>query len=285
MSEKKVYVCSLLTMRYFGFAILFVSVILSSCSNKYQKALKNPDNRVKLEMADAYYKKKDFVRAVSLYEMVEEAFSGTPTAEKVLYNSAQCNFGLKMYALAGFQFKTYFENFPSGEHAEEALYMNAYCAYLESYDPELDQTDTYKAIETFRIFINVYPESKYVPECNNYLDKLREKLSFKAYRTAKLYYDMGEYKSAIVALRNISRDFPEMPQKEEVDYLVVKASFLLAQNSIETKQLERYQNTIAAYEDFADQYTEGSKYMKEAKELQLKALTAIKKIEKEIKKS
>lgn len=279
MSEKKVYVCSLLTMRYFGLGLLFISFMWSACSNKYQKMLKNPDNRAKLEMADAYYKKKDFVRAVSLYEQVEDAFSGTPTAEKVLYNSAQCNFGLKMYSLAGFQFKTYFENFPSGEHAEEALYMNAYCAYLESYEPELDQTDTYKAIETFRIFLNVYPDSKYVPECNLYMDKLREKLSYKAYRTAKLYYDMGEYKSAIIALKNISRDYPEMPQKEEVDFLVVKSNYLLAVNSIQEKQRERFQNTIAAFDEFAEQYTEGSKYMKDAKDIQLKAAAALKRMD------
>ncbi|OYU96043.1 MAG: hypothetical protein CFE21_06430 [Bacteroidetes bacterium B1(2017)] len=265
-------------MRYFGLSILFISIFLSACTNKYQKALKNPDNRLKLEMADAYYKKKDFVRAISLYEQVEDAYSGTPTAEKILYNSGQCNFGLKMYALSGFQFKTYFENFPSGEHAEECLYMNAYCAYLESFEPELDQTDTYKAIETFRIFINVYPESKYINECNTYLDKLREKLSYKAYRTAKMYYNMGEYKSAIVSLKNISREFPEMIQKEEVDYLIVKSSYLLAQNSIQTKQKERYENTLLAYDEFTEQYLENSKYMNDAKEIQQKALFALKKI-------
>jgi outer membrane protein assembly factor BamD len=156
--------------------------------------------------------------------------------------------------------------------------MNAYCAYLESFEPELDQTDTYKAIETFRIFINVYPESKYVPECNNYLDLLREKLSYKAYRSAKLYFDMGEYKSAIVSLKNISRDFPEMVQKEEVDFLVVKSNYLLAQNSIIEKQKERYQNTLNAFEEFSEQYTESSKHMKEAKELREKAQLALLKI-------
>jgi outer membrane protein assembly factor BamD len=266
-------------MRYFVF-ILSLLLIFGSCSkNSYQKVLKNPDNRVRLELADAYYKKKDFARAISLYEMVEDAYSGTPTAEKILYNSAQCNFGLKLFALSGFQFKTYFENFPSAEHAEEALYMSAYCAYLESYEPELDQADTYKAIESFRIFLNVYPESKYVAECNTYLDNLRAKLSLKAYRTAKLYFNMGEYKSAIVALKNSANDFPEMAQKEELDFLVVKANFLLAKNSVEHKQKERFENTLAAFEDFAEQYPESSKYMREAKEIKQKAINSLKSIE------
>lgn len=279
MREKKVYVCSILTMRYFRIYIIVLIVSLSSCANKYQKALKNPDSKQKLEMADAYFKKKDFVRASTLYEQIEEIYSGTPFAEKILYNSAQCSFGLKMYALAGFQFKTYFENFPSGPYAEESLYMNAYCTYLESYVAELDQTDTYKAIETFRIFINVYPESKYINECNTYLDELRAKLSYKAYRTAKLYYNMGEYKSAIVALKNVVKDFPELAQKDEVDFLILKSHFLLAQNSVAEKQLERYKNTLNAFEEINEQYTEGNKYMKEAKEIAVKSQLAIKKLE------
>ena len=93
-------------------------LLFGACANSYQKALKNPDNRAKLEMADTYYKKKDFARAISLYEMVEDAFNGTPTAEKIIFNSAQCNFALKQYALAGFQFKTYFENLTQTERAE-----------------------------------------------------------------------------------------------------------------------------------------------------------------------
>jgi outer membrane protein assembly factor BamD len=117
--------------------------------------------------------------------------------------------------------------------------MNAYCAFLESQEPELDQTDTYKAIETFKIFLNIFPESKYVPECNTFLDQLRSKLSHKAYRNAKLYFDMGEYKSSIVALENLVKEFPEIPQKEEVDYLIIKSHYLLSVNSIPEKQKER----------------------------------------------
>lgn len=274
------YYCRFLTMRYFGIWPLAILFLLTSCSNGYQKALKSPDSRVKLELADAYFKKKDFVRAISLYEQIEDAFSGTPTAERVMFNSAQCNFGLKMYTLAGFQFKSYFESFPTGPNSEEALYMHAYCTYLESYDPELDQTDTHKAMESFRIFLNVYPESKYVSDCNNYLDILRAKLSFKAYRLARLYYDMGEYKSAIVALRNVSRDFPELSQKEEVDFLILKSNYLLAANSISEKQRDRYLNTLKAFEDFAEQYSDGSRYMKEAKDFNYRATEAIAKLDK-----
>jgi hypothetical protein len=53
----------------------------------------------------------------------------------------------------------------------------------------------------------------------------------------------------------------------------------LAQNSIIEKQVERYNNTLLAYEEFTDQYTESSKFMKEAKEIEQKSRLALKKLE------
>lgn len=259
---------------------MLLSVMLFSCKNAYQKALKTNDTKTKLEMADYYFNKKDFARANTLYEQIEDALSGTALAKKVLYRSAQCSFGLKQYGLAGFQYKTFFENYPTaGDTSEEALYMTAYCQYLESQEPELDQTDTYKAIETIRIFFSVYPESRYVPECNNMIDKLRAKLSEKSYRTAKLYFNMGEYKSAIIALRNTVNDFPEIAQKEEIDFLIVKSNYLLAINSIAEKQVERFRNTLEAYDDFMEEHTETTKYSAELNFYRDKSLQALKKLE------
>lgn len=230
-------------------------------------------------MAMKYYDKKDYYRASTLFEQLQDNFNGTAMAEKVIYYSAYCNYGLQQYLLAGFQFKSYFENFPSGVYAEEALYMTAYCQYLESQAYYLDPTDTQKAIEGIKLFVNVYPDSKYIPECNTLLDKLRAKLSYKAYRNAKLYYNIGEYKSAIVALPNVVKDFPETPYKEELDFLYVKSYYLLAKGSIEEKQEERYKNYFPAYADFKSEYPD-SKYLNELTALKVKTESAIQKLEK-----
>jgi outer membrane protein assembly factor BamD len=249
----------------------------SACSN-YQKTLKNPDVNKKLDMAMAYYNKKDYYRASTLFEQLQDNFNGTAMAEKVIYYSAYCNYGLQNYLLAGYQFKSYFESFPSGEFAEESLYMTAYCQYLESQSYYLDPTDTQKGIESINLFVNVYPESKYIPECNILLDKLRGKLSLKAYRNAKLYYNIGEYKSAIIALPNVVKDYPETPYKEEIDYLTTKSYFLLAKGSSEAKQEVRYKDYLNAYSDFSAEYAE-SKFQKELAGMKEKTEVALVKLE------
>lgn len=238
-----------------------LAILLAGC-NDYQKTLKKGDINKKLELAISYYNKKDYYRANTLFEQLQDNFNGTAMAEKILYYSAYCNYGLKNYNLAGFQFKAYFENFPTGEWAEESLYMYAYCTFLESQPAYLDQTDTFKALESINLFVSVYPDSKYIPECNSMIDKLRARLSSKAYRLAKMYYNMGEYRSAIVVLQNVVKDYPEIAQKEELEFLTVKANYLLAMNSIEEKKRERLQNTLTAYKEFEYEYP-ASKYKNE----------------------
>jgi outer membrane protein assembly factor BamD len=99
----------------------------------------------------------------------------------------------------------------------------------------------------------------------------------KAYKSAKLYYNIGEYKSAIVSLQNVIRDYPEIAQKEELDFLTLKSHFLLANNSIESKQLERYQAGLEFYAYFVGEYP-GSKYQNEAKTISTKIDLEMKKI-------
>ncbi len=265
-------------MSRLGIFLILLLLVFASCRSKFQKSLKNTDPKKKLEQAEYYFNKKDFYRSQLLFEQLEGAYEATNMAEKIAYYMSECDFGLRNYALAGFRYKSYYETYPTGLFAEECLYKHAYCNYLESQDYELDQTDTYKAIETFKIFINVYPDSKYVSECNVLLDQLRTKLSLKAYNSAKLYFNIGDFKSAKVALRNVVNDFPEVTQREEIDFLIVKATYLLAENSMAQIQKQRYDETIEAFYQFSEYYSESSKYMDEAKSYKIKAEIAIKKL-------
>jgi len=95
-----------------------------------------------------------------------------------------------------------------------------------------------------------------------------------------LYYNIGEYKSAIVALQNVIKDFPEVPQKEELDFLTLKSYYLLADNSIETKKLARYQETIEFSGYFKAEYPT-SKYLSEARNIAEKAENGVRKITKQ----
>jgi len=155
--------------------------------------------------------------------------------------------------------------------------MHSYCYYQDSPEYSLDQTNTLKAINELQLFADQYPQSTRIAQCNKLIDQLRGKLEEKSFQNARLYYNMEDYKAAVTTFRNLLADFPSTQYREEAMFLILKASFLLAENSIEDKRLPRYQETVSAYADFASAYAE-SKYRKEADEIVLLTRKRIEKI-------
>ena len=245
--------------------IVSISIILASCS-KYQKLLKSSDYAAKYENGVKYFEKKDYFRAVGLFEELENIYKGSGKAEKIQYYMAYCYYNQGDHILASYYFKSLSNKYPFSEHREECEYMAAYCSYLNSPDPNLDQTYTYKAMEDMQLFINKFPTSSRIPECNRIIDQLRSRLETKSFNAAKLYFDIGDYKAAIIAFKNGLNDFPDTPFKEDMLYLTLKSSFLLAENSITYKKAERYQNAVDEYYTLIAEYPQ-TKYIKEAQRI------------------
>jgi outer membrane protein assembly factor BamD len=90
-----------------------------------------------------------------------------------------------------------------------------------------------------------------------------------------LYHKKEDYKAAIIAFDNFRKDYPESQYNEEITYLKVETAYLLAKNSLVTKQKERYGQVVKFYQTFIDTYPK-SKYVKQAEDM---FVTANKKIE------
>lgn len=218
---------------------------------------------LKYEAANKYYEAEKYDRAMMLYEELIPLYRGTDRAEKVYHNYTYCNFQLNLLYAASYHFKKFAVTYPLSEHASHMLFMHAYSNYLLSPGPTLDATDTKSAISSLQLFINTYPENELVDSSNVLMDELRGKLEQKSYLNAKQYYKIFKFKAAIIALNNTLLDYPETEHREEITFLILKSNFLLAENSIEKKKLERIDNTIEAYYTFVDSFGE-SKYLKEA---------------------
>lgn len=252
------------------------TVMLVSCSD-YQKALKSTDYNYKYEKALEYYNDGDFYRAQSLLEELIHILKGSEKGETALYYFANCHYEQDDYILGAYYFETFATTFPYSDSTPKATYLSAYCYYLNSPKPSLDQADTKKAIEAMQMFINKYPNSEKVEEANEIIEKLRFKLEEKSYENAQLYFKLSEYQAASIALKNSIKDYPDSKYREEIMYLIVKSNFLLAEKSILAKQGERYQNTISEYYTFIDEYPE-SEYIKEIEKMYEKSVNQIKQL-------
>ena len=246
---------------YIGFIVLF----LASCS-KYEKIRKSPDNNYKYRKALEYYNKKDYQRATVLFDDVSTYFRATTKADSLNYYQAMSNYHLDFYIAAAEYFQLCYQNNPYSPFAEEAEYMVAYCYYLDSPVPSLDQESTAKSIELFGVFVKKHPQSSYLEKSKAYIEELQDKLVEKSYKSAKLYYDMKMYKSSVVALKSSLDDYPNTKYREELMWMVLKSNFLYAENSIESKKKDRYQSALDEYYSYASEFPEGP-HIGEAKKI------------------
>jgi len=243
-------------------AITILLLALSSCS-KYNKLLKSRDVDKKYTAANEYYEKEDYARAMTLYEHVLPMLKGTERGETAHYRFAYCNYYQEDYVLAAYHFRKFADTYPRSEKAEECFFQSAFCHYIDSPRYSLDQEYTHKAINDFTLFISKFPNSQRIEQCNEYIEKCRDKLEKKAYYSSRLYFDLKEYKSASIALKSCLEEFPDSEYREELLFLVVKSHYIYAQKSIEKKQKERFEKTIKEYYSFIEEYPQ-SKYKKEA---------------------
>jgi outer membrane protein assembly factor BamD len=242
--------------------IVVMIITLGSCKSKYEKLRASNDNAKKYAEAIKLYNKKDYTKALGLFEDLVTRYRGREEAQDLFYYYAYANYKLKDYTSARYHFKTFADTYPSSTRAEECRFMAAYCYYLDSPIFSLDQTNTNSAIDALQLFINLYPKSDRVAEASKLIQNLRNKLEEKAYANSKLYLTIGDYQAAVISFGNTLRDYPDTKYAEELEFLTVKAQYLYAEHSREFSQEERYNLAISNATQFVDKYP-GSKYLSE----------------------
>lgn len=242
--------------------LVILIITLGSCKSKYEKLRASNDNAKKYAEAVKLYNKKEYSKALGLFDPLVTRYRGQAQAEDLYYYYAYTNYKLRDYTSARYHFKQFADTYPSSNRAEECRFMAAYCYYLDSPIFSLDQSNTNQAIESLQLFINLYPKSDRVAEASKLIQNLRDKLEQKSYANSKLYLTIGDNQAAVISFGNTLRDYPDTKYAEEIEYLTVKAQYLYSEQSREDFQEERYNLAITYGKQFADKYPT-SKYLRE----------------------
>ena len=248
-------------MRLRLYLVLIILVLVSSCG-EYEKLLKSTDFDLKKTKAIEFYKDGQYVKSTELFTQILARYRATDEAEELNWMNAESYYGMKDFYMAGSYYKSFIDQFPFGRHAEDANFMAALCDYKIAPRSELDQENTKNAIEGFKIFMNRFPASSKVDEAKKLVKELEEKLVEKSYLSAKLYYDMKQYKAAVVALNNSLKEYADTKYREEMMFLKLNSLYLFAVNSLVTKQKERYQAALDDYYSFMEEFPK-SQYSKD----------------------
>ena len=262
--------------------LLLVSVMVfaSACSNKFGKVMKSKDYEYKHKMAEQYYANKQYSYAQQLFEDIFPYVKGTARYEDMYYKFAYSYYYQKDYLNAENLFKNFVENFPTSPKTEECDYMRAYCFYKMSPKVELDQTNTNKTMQLMQAFINTHPTSPRAAEAADIIDKCRDKLEAKDFKSAELYYNLGFYKAAAIAFATVSENFPDSKNADKYKLQEIKAYYRYAEMSLEEKQKERYEKVVSECSDFVERFTD-SKYLEEVNSYKSETINLLKTLKNE----
>ena len=273
--------------RYF-ILIPLLAIALGSCS-KWTAIQNTRDYEYKYEVAKAYYMEGKYSQASVYFAEVLAFMKGTVNAEESLYLAAMSNFMNKDYDAASQYFRKYYQVYPKGLYVEYARYYCGLALYNMTPDPRLDQQSTYEAIKEFQDFLDYYPYTSIKESTLEMIYKLQDKLVEKEYLSAKLYYDLGSYtmncayggsnyEACVVTAQNALRDFPfaSADRREELSIMILRSRFHLAEQSVDSKRVNRYRDCIDEYYAFTNDFPE-SKYIKEAAKIMEKSTAYVKK--------
>ena len=260
--------------KYIITAFLFVG-ILSSCG-EYNKVLKSTDYEYQYEAAKSYFGKGQHSKAAVILEELISILKGTEYGEESLYMLAMTYYNQGDFISAAHYFNTYYTTYPRGTYTELARFFSGKSLYMDTPEPRLDQTSTYRAIQELQMFIEYFPSSNRREQAQNMIFELQDKLVEKEYLAAKLYYNLGSYTgnsvrsstgnnylAAIVTAENVLKDYPYTKMREDISILILRARYDMAKESVDEKKEERMRETVDEYYAFINDFPE-SKYMDEA---------------------
>ena len=261
--------------------------VLTSCG-EYNKVLKSTDYEYKYEAAKSYFGKGQNTKAAAILEELITILKGTDKAEESLYMLGMTYYNQGDFITASHYFSTYYNTYPRGTYTEQARFYSGKALFLDTPEPRLDQSSTYKAIQELQMFMEYFPASNRHQEAQQMIFDLQDKLVMKDYMAARLYYDLGSYTgnssysttgnnylACIVTAQNALKDYPYTKLREDISILLLRAKYDMAKESVEEKKEERMRDAIDEYYAFKNEFPE-SKYIKEVENIYKDAKKRIK---------
>ncbi|MGL5957808.1 MAG: outer membrane protein assembly factor BamD, partial [Phocaeicola sp.] len=153
---------------------------LTSCG-EYNKVLKSTDYEYKYEAAKGYFGGGQNTKAATILEELIAILKGTDKAQESLYMLGMTYFNQGDYITASHYFTTYYKTYPSGDYVELARYFSGRALFLDTPEPRLDQSSTYKAINELQMYMEYFPGSKRNTDAQQMIFDLQDKLVMKEF--------------------------------------------------------------------------------------------------------
>jgi len=230
------------------FVLTFSTSVFYSCGSSKGSDITTDDPERAYLLAKSRYDKKDYLDAIDDFNLIKLKFSGSSVIDKAIFYLGMSYYKREEYILAVYEFETLIKSYPTSSLIEDARYNLALCYFRLSPAYNLDQTYTRYAINEFQNFVELYPRSKYANEAETRIKELKNKLSLKAYKSAELYFNLSNYKSALVYFDNVLDEYFDTDYADDALYGKIQTLIIKKQYDNAKKEIERFESRFPSSE-------------------------------------
>lgn len=197
-----------------AFAILGV-VTINGCG-WWMRPEMPPDPETSFENAMKLFNKKKYERATEAFRKFKEEFplsSYTPLAE---LRTADSLYYDKNYPEAISAYEEFRKLHPTHAEIPHVIFQLGMCHFKQIKTTDRDQTETEKAMEQFRYFVENYPQNPRAEEARKNLEICRKRLAEHEYLIGDFYYRTRKYKAALLRFEALLAKYPDSGFDERI---------------------------------------------------------------------
>jgi outer membrane protein assembly factor BamD len=220
--------------RLYLFLLCGVWALLNGCA-KSQSALTADEY---LHLGETQSGRNRQQKAREYYQELLNKYPESHHRAVAQFNIAESLYREKEYLEARFEYEKFMELYPANALAGQAQYQIAMCHMQQMRHHDRDQQHTREALQAFRTLRRNYPQNPLIPDAEDHIRELRQRLAAHEMSVAQFYYHKRAYQAAIGRLLNLVQVYPQAPDLDEALFLL-GTSYREEENFIKAQQVFR----------------------------------------------
>ncbi|MFC1524518.1 outer membrane protein assembly factor BamD [Thermodesulfobacteriota bacterium] len=199
---------------------LLASTLLTGCGTE-EIRLENEAEILAQEGLDNYNRGK-YYNALDIFEKLKDRYPFSPHSLLAELKVADCNYFMGEYEEAILDYQEFEKNHPTNEAIPYVLFQIGMSHFQLIGGIDQDPGSASAAIQAFRRLSKTYPDSPYITEATQRINKTKNFLAAHEMKIASYYTRTGELKQAEGRLRDLLVNYPDSHVAPEAQELLAR---------------------------------------------------------------
>ena len=152
---------------------------------------------------------RDYRSAIIAFQRVTDWYPFSEHVPAAELQIAEAYYKLKQYDQAASAYEKFANLHPRNPSTPYALYQVGRCFFDQMYTIDRDQENAKKALLAFNIFLARYPDNEYTETVRAHVKDCQRSITAHELLVAKYYFKRKNYKAALLRFQKILKDYPD----------------------------------------------------------------------------